>query len=380
MNKIYKIMCMCIAVMIVTTNSYAKYNYNLFLDAFSLSRDSSEIIYNISKSTNEYTNTDVIVEIEANKKIEAIEGFNLSEDGKKLTKIYADNLTDNITLEDNSGNKKNVSIEINNIDKIPPVINGATYNRTVKPTYSDNVGIKEIIANKYGTTLSFSCYREYTDTSGYKGIDISKNSIHVLITNKPVGTKRYKYYINNSLKQETTDKEYTFTGLNKGTEYTIKIEAVDENGNVLKTASKQMKTGYFESMSATKEGGTFNVTMYGIEPEITHAIIARFSASNRNNVKYTTVNINSDRSITAKLVATDLTSTIETGYYYLQFHLKRPGDETVDLIGCNIIFGTNYVKPVSDVDPENITQNGTYEIIVTDLAGNITKKSFTIQK
>ena len=384
MNKLYKIFCVCIAIIIVTTSSYAKYSYNSSIDVFALSRDISEIVYSISKSTNEYTNADVVVEISSNKLIEAVEGFELSEDGKKLTKTYGENTTENIILEDISGNRKNVNVEVNNIDKIPPVIDGvedgATYNKTMKPTYSDNVGIRSIVANKYGTTLSFSCYREYTDTSNYKGIDISKNTIHAEITNKPVGTVKYKYYINNSLKQETVDTEYTFTGLNKGTNYTIKIEAIDQNGNVLKTATKQIKTGYFVSMSATKEGGTFTATVYGLEPEVDHVSITKFAASDRNNIKYSSANIKSDRSVSSSLVATSITNTIETGYYYLQFHLKNASDQTIDIVGCNIIFGTNYVKPTSDVDPENITQNGIYEIIVTDLAGNITSKSFTIQK
>ena len=40
----------------------------------------------------------------------------------------------------------------------------------------------------------------------------------------------YKYYLNNSLKQTTTERSYTFTGLTGGTKYTIKVEAVDKAG------------------------------------------------------------------------------------------------------------------------------------------------------
>ena len=40
----------------------------------------------------------------------------------------------------------------------------------------------------------------------------------------------YKYYLNSSLKQTTTEKSYTFIGLTGGTKYTIKVEAVDKAG------------------------------------------------------------------------------------------------------------------------------------------------------
>ena len=120
--------------------------------------------------------------------------------------------------------------------------------------------------------------------------------------------------------------------------------------------------------------------MQGLEPEIKYVSITEFSASNRNNITYLNGVINSDRSVNAKLVATDITPTVEKGYYYLQFHLKNSSDQTIDLVNCNIIFNTNYVKPNSEVDPYNITQNGYYDIIVYDLAGNETKKSFTLQK
>ena len=42
----------------------------------------------------------------------------------------------------------------------------------------------------------------------------------------------YKYYLNNSLKQTTTEKSYTFTGLTGGTKYTIRVETVDKAGNI----------------------------------------------------------------------------------------------------------------------------------------------------
>ena len=97
MNKLYKIFCVCIAIIIVTTSSYAKYSYNSSIDVFALSRDISEIVYSISKSTNEYTNADVVVEISSNKLIEAVEGLEGS-----VIRIKDDNI--NITSSDDEIN------------------------------------------------------------------------------------------------------------------------------------------------------------------------------------------------------------------------------------------------------------------------------------
>ena len=40
----------------------------------------------------------------------------------------------------------------------------------------------------------------------------------------------YKYYLNNDLKQTTENASYTYTGLTGGTQYTIRVEAVDKAG------------------------------------------------------------------------------------------------------------------------------------------------------
>lgn len=387
MKKNKKIFCFFILlIMIINFNVYvyAMYHYDYHISAFSLARDISEITYNIQKSNNEYTNQDIILDITTNKRIYPIEGYLLSDDGKKLTKTFTENNTETIVLKDNSGNKKEVICKVNNIDKVLPQINGIedgkTYSTNLKPTYTDNIGVKDIIANKYGSSLSFSCYTSYYDTNKYKGIDVTKNSIYIEITDKPKGTVKYKYYINNVLKKETSEEEYTFTGLKKFTDYNVKVEAVDNDNRTISSANKTIKTRYFERAEATKEGEKFTIKLYGIDSAVKKILTTKFSASNRNNIKYGAININSDRSATASIVATDITSKLETGYYYLQLVMKGDSDVTIDTVNCNIIFNTNYVKPKNSVDPYSITQNGFYEITVTDLAGNVIKKSFTLKK
>ena len=76
---------------------------------------------------------------------------------------------------------------------------------------------------------------------------ITENSIEIKVTASSDGesgladTNTYKYYLNNSLKSTTSNKNYTFSGLSAGTSYTIKVEAYDKAGNV-GTATASAKT------------------------------------------------------------------------------------------------------------------------------------------
>ena len=86
---------------------------------------------------------------------------------------------------------------------------------------------------------------------------ITENSIEVKVTASSDGesgladTNTYKYYLNNSLKSTTSNKNYTFSGLSTGTSYTIKVEAYDKAGNVgtTTTTAKTNVAGLPESTS-----------------------------------------------------------------------------------------------------------------------------------
>ena len=86
---------------------------------------------------------------------------------------------------------------------------------------------------------------------------ITENSIEVKVTASSDGesgladTNTYKYYLNNSLKSTTSNKNYTFSGLSAGTSYTIKVEAYDKAGNVgtATTTAKTNEAGLPESTS-----------------------------------------------------------------------------------------------------------------------------------
>ena len=70
---------------------------------------------NVNYSTEELTNENVLVTITANEKIQNIEGWTKSADGKILTKEYSENKEENIVVKDLAGNETIVNIKISNI-------------------------------------------------------------------------------------------------------------------------------------------------------------------------------------------------------------------------------------------------------------------------
>ena len=236
----------------------------------------------------------------------------------------------------------------------------------------------DVFVDKY-SNLSIECYTDYFDTSFYKGIDVRNNSIYVKISTHPKNTYNYKYYINNVLKAQTSTNEYTYTGLSPRTTYTIKVEAVDNNEKVLETVSKEIKTMSFSNISSTKTKDNFSVTIHGIDSNIQDAVGIGFYEY--NNQKIIEGKIDSNRNLNFTFSALDLTSTIEEGYYFFHIHLmdKQTG-EIVEIISCDIIFGTEYVEKENIIDIYNLKENGNYQIIATDLAGNSTEKNIIIKK
>ena len=74
----------------------------------------------VSYSTTELTNQNVIAKIKANKQLQEINGWTLSADKMTLTKTYTANTTENVTIKDLAGNTTTVTVKITNINKTEP--------------------------------------------------------------------------------------------------------------------------------------------------------------------------------------------------------------------------------------------------------------------
>lgn len=376
-------------IILLSVNVIAKYNYTYTLNAYNLTRDNSEITYTITKSVadGEYTNKDVLLTIALNKPVDNVSGFNLSEDRKILTKLLTENESQTIAVEDDFGNIQNIDYCVSNIDKEPPTINGIedgkTYDTNVEIEYTDNVGIKDIYVDKYSTSLTLNFHDDYYDTSFFKGTDLTDTTATIRVIEHPQNTKTYKYYINNVLKSQTENAEYKFTGLSKATSYVIKVEAIDENGNVLATKTRGIKTRLYSKLEGTKSSsGTFSYTVYGLDSSIDKVEAIAFT--NAGNKVFQYPSISSNRNVRVTTSAQSITGTLQSGYYY--FHLQLYDNEkggVVETVCFNVKFNENFVESddtSSSINVNNLTTNGNYQIVVTDLAGNKSEKTITISK
>ena len=75
----------------------------------------TELTATVSYNPTETTTGTVTATIKTNKKVNKVEGWTISDDGKTLTKTYSKNQTETVTLEDEDGKKKNVEVKISNI-------------------------------------------------------------------------------------------------------------------------------------------------------------------------------------------------------------------------------------------------------------------------
>lgn len=212
----------------ISNISYAKYVYYFEETIVELTRDSNLPICTVSYSTEELTNENVVVTIQSNKEIEQVSGFALSEDKKTLTKEVSQNESQKIAIRDLSGNSMEMEYSVENIDKEPPQIlgcsNGGIYTEPLELDYSDNEEIKEVSIDRYDYELAIIGSQDNEDVS----------QLTVYIEAHPLHTKKYRYYIHDKLYSTVTDLQYTFTSLEEDS--VIKVEALDELGNVIDTA------------------------------------------------------------------------------------------------------------------------------------------------
>ncbi len=91
-------------------------NINISINNIDKTAPTVEVYY----SEMQKTNKDVTVTIQSNKDVEAISTWNLESDGKTLTKIYTNNIQEIVKVQDKLGNENDVTITIDNIDKVAP--------------------------------------------------------------------------------------------------------------------------------------------------------------------------------------------------------------------------------------------------------------------
>lgn len=362
-----------LSIMLITNSVYAKYVYQFEDMVINLTRDGESPICNVTYSTQEWTNQNVMITITSNKEIEQVSGFELSEDRKVLTKEITENEKDVIIIRDLSGNETEVEYEVNNIDKEPPQIigceNGGIYKKPLILDYYDNVEIKDIDIDRYDSTLNIEYHSIYFDSSFYYGVDRTKSTLSIKVTGHPKGTRKYKYYANNKLYATTTDTNYTYTGLNKGTTYELKVQAIDSMGNVLEEKKESAVTSFYGSIVSTKNDEKFSATFKNLDSSVKKIRYAVWNYYEESNVRWYDATISNNSAVINCL-------PFNTNYYasyVVHAYMYDANNNVLDVLGFSIDFKTNHTpsKP-TEIDKYQLTQNGNYQIIVSDLAGNKT--------
>lgn len=105
----------------------------------------TELTTTVSYNPTESTTGTVTATIKTNKKVNKVDGWTLSDDGRTLTKTYSKNITEELTLVDDDGLKKNVEVKISNI--ITKTTEDATVTQETKlPQTGVNLTIVIVIA------------------------------------------------------------------------------------------------------------------------------------------------------------------------------------------------------------------------------------------
>ena len=177
-------------------------------------------------STNKDTNQDITLSVTA----ESTNGGNVNITApNELTKnsqgLYtiSRNGTYRFTAKDNANLTKTINIKINNIDKLPPKkCEIDTNNSKAKAT-----SIKIVTnAEDAGTT------EEYASS----------------------GIAKYKYYIGNEEKGESTTNTYEIEGLSRNTQYSVSVKAYDKAGNEKQSDAWTTSTGSGDYPTLTLNG------------------------------------------------------------------------------------------------------------------------------
>lgn len=352
---------------------YAKYTYYFEETIAEFSRDNNQPVCQVSYSEERQMNQNITVTISANKEIEQVSGFRLSEDKKTLTKVVTQNESKVLTIRDISGNCALVEYRVDNIDKEPPKIigceDGETYQAPLTLDYSDNDEIQKIEINSYENALVLACQGIYYDCAEYHGIGKTKSEITLQVKANPQNTKKYKYYANDELYATTTEKEYQFTGLEAGTEYLLKVQALDDLGNILDESEIAAKTSYYGSIDSRKTENQFQATFQDMEPCVSKIKYAIWNVFNEKKVIW------KEAEIVDKKTQIDFSPFNLSHYpnYIVHAYLYDKEDEILDIVEFSIDFATHYEEQErAEENLYEIKKTGNYEIKVVDFAGNET--------
>jgi hypothetical protein len=362
----------------VVEKSFGKYYYVESFEALNLYRNLELPIADISYSTTEITNEDVTLILKLNKDIDVPEGFEWDKENKILTKNIKENENGIIKIKDLSGNENSFEYKINWIDKENPKIvgveDGNSYNSPLNLEFTDNVGIKDVDVEYLGYLSAVSNRTGYAGEK-YNLLDISDTTYIARILNTPKDAVKYRYYLGNTLKAETTELTYTFKNLEKNQyEINYTIEALNSDGKVIDTTTGRGKTSTYKNISITRNSTGATIKLSGIDSKIKSVLCYFWPESNSSLNKYKIANVeNSTATISFNISEYNNIK----GIYVMHLYTRDSNENLSNVVGYNIEIGSGYMyaKTGTDfskitVNPNKLTEKGRYRIKVIDVANN----------
>ena len=338
------------------------------------STDTTPPTTSVSYSTQELTNGNVIVTIEANEEVQDVVGWTKSSDGKKLTKEFSSNTSETITVKDLAGNETNVAYNINNIDKTVPVI-------------SANISTEELTNENVVVTLESN--EEVQDVAGWtkssNGKKLTKeysNNTSETVTVKDLAGNEVEVEIeisNIDKEAPTTNVIYSTTEpTNRNVQVTI--EANEEIQDVAGwTKSSNGKNLTKEFSSNTNELLTIkDLAGNGVEIEIEISNIDKEAP--KANVVYSTKEL-TNRNVQVTIEANEMLRDVESwtksldGKKLTKEFTNNTSDTVIikDIVGneTNVAYSiSNIDKDVPEVEIVYSTERPTNESVIVTINAN----------
>ena len=394
-------------------NNLGKYSSSSNSFIVKIAREQMVLSYRVS--TLEKTNENVTATIRSNTKLVAPAGWTLSTDGYSISKVYTENATETVNVTDENGNSDNITVVINQIDKVSPVVsvNYDQHDDYVTVEVTANEEVDEITGwnlSENGTKLTKIYYHNKTEnitvvdlagnrttqqinvtgiTEGEFAIDVTyqqKSDTEVLVTitstenlkpltgwtlseDKKTLTKTYNDDVSENLVITSENNErknvaikYIFPEDEEDDELSITYSNRElTNESVIVTILAEKEISQIEGWELIN-GNTAITKVYS--DNIDEDITINFEDGTYKIVKIKITNIDKDKPI--------IKDAVDNGVY-----------NTLKLIFNEEVTSVVIKKDGKDVEyQENmiLTEEGNYKITLIDKAGNEVTYNITISK
>ena len=306
--------------------------------------DTDAPVLSVSYSTTNITNQNVTATITADKQLQEVLGWNLSNDKKSLTKEYTENITETVTVTDLVGNTSTVTVTIGNIDKTAPT---ATVNYSTTNITNQNV------------TATITADEQLQEVTGWS-----------LSDDKKVLTRTYT---------ENANENVIITDLaGNNTNVIISIVNIDKEAPILNVS--------YNPITATNGNVTATITS---NEEVQEVIGWSLSNDKKILTKIYSNNISGEKVVVKDLVGNESTATITITNIDTDAPILNVSYSTTNPTNQNITATITANKELQEVTGWNLsddkkiltkeyTDNTTEIVTVMDLVGNSSSVTVTI--